>query len=126
MMPQSVFRRSSHVFKKIMFPGKYIQGIGVLAELPSLVELFGKKGLILASPTPYKEILPKMDIHLSGHSLSVERFGGECCEKELSRLAEVIREKNVDVVVAIGGGKAIDTAKIAADRASIPVIVVPT
>lgn len=109
-----------------MFPGKYIQGIGALAELPSLIETFGKQGLILASPTPYKEILPQMDIDLSGHSLSVERFGGECCENELSRLAEVIREKNVDVVVAIGGGKAIDTAKIAADRANIPVIVVPT
>ena len=31
-----------------------------------------------------------------------------------------------DVIVGMGGGKTIDTAKIAADRAGIPVIVVPT
>jgi len=41
-------------------------------------------------------------------------------------LADIINDKNVDVLVGMGGGKAIDTAKIAADRARIPVIVVPT
>ena len=32
----------------------------------------------------------------------------------------------MDVLVGMGGGKTIDTAKIAADRANIPVLVVPT
>ena len=114
------------MLKKILFPGKYIQGAGALAELPSLVKLFGRKGLILASPTAYKEILPRSGIDLSAHSLSVERFAGECCERELTRVATIIREKRVDVLVGMGGGKTIDTAKIAADRANIPVLVVPT
>jgi len=114
------------MLKKILFPGKYIQGAGALAELPSLVKLLGRHGLIIASPTSYKEILPCGGMDLKAHSLAVERFAGECCENELSRLAAIIREKNVDVLVGMGGGKTIDTAKIAADRANIPVIVVPT
>lgn len=114
------------MLNRILFPGKYIQGAGALVELPSQVKRFGRQGLILASPTPYKEILPHSGIDLDAHSLPVERFAGECCEKELSRLAEIIREKNVDVLVGLGGGKTIDTAKIAADRANIPVLVVPT
>ena len=114
------------MLKKMLFPGKYLQGAGALAELPSLVKLFGKRGLILASPTAYRDLLPGSGIDLSAHALSVERFAGECCEKELSRVAAIIREDNVDVLVGMGGGKAIDTAKIAADRADIPVIVVPT
>jgi glycerol dehydrogenase len=114
------------MLKKILFPGKYIQSAGALAELPSLVSLFGRQGLILASPTAYKDILPHSGLDLDAHALAVERFGGECCEKELSRLAAIIREKNVDVLVGMGGGKTIDTAKIAADRARIPVVIVPT
>jgi len=114
------------MLKKIMFPGKYIQGIGALDELPSLIKLFGGQGLILASPTVHKTILPYRVMDLQAHSLLVEQFAGECCEKELSRLAAIIREKHVDVLVGMGGGKTIDTAKIAADRANISVLVVPT
>ncbi len=114
------------MLKKVLFPGKYIQGVGALEELPSLIKLFGRKGLILASPTSHKKILPDSGMDLNAHSVAVERFAGECCEKELSRVAAIIREKNVDVLVGMGGGKAIDTAKIAADRANIPVLVVPT
>ena len=114
------------MLKKVLFPGKYIQGVGALKELPSLIKLFGKQGLILASPTSSKTILPDSGIDLHQHSLLAERFAGECCEKELSRLADIIRKKNIDVLVGMGGGKTIDTAKIAADRANIPVVIVPT
>jgi len=41
-------------------------------------------------------------------------------------MRRIIRENNVDVLVGMGGGKTIDTAKIAADRANIPVVIVPT
>ncbi len=111
---------------KSLFPGKYIQGVGALDELPALVGQFGRRGLILASSTACQKILPQRAWAQQGHDLAIERFAGECCELELSRLATVIRERNVDVLVGMGGGKAIDTAKIAADRANIPVLVVPT
>jgi len=111
---------------KMVFPGKYIQGAGAAGELPGLVKLFGSQGLILASPTVHKGVLPESGIDLDANALFVEPFGGECCEKELSRVAAIIREKNVDVLVGMGGGKTIDTAKIAADRAAIPVLIVPT
>ena len=111
---------------KMVFPGKYIQGAGAAGELPVLVKLFGSQGLILASPTVHKRVLPESGIDLDANALLVEPFGGECCEKELSRVAAIIREKNVDVLVGMGGGKTIDTVKIAADRAAIPVLIVPT
>lgn len=114
------------MLKKAVFPGKYIQGAGALYELPSLIKLYGRRGMILTTPTAYEKILPESGLDLSAHSLIAERFAGECCEKEVSRLAALIQEKNVDVLVGMGGGKTIDTAKIAADRANISVIIVPT
>lgn len=109
---------------KAAFPGKYMQGENALYELPGLVSLLGKKALILASPTAKNKLLPQYD--LVGYGIEVEEFRGECCEKELERLAGIISSKRVDILVGMGGGKTIDTAKIAADRAGIPVIIVPT
>jgi glycerol dehydrogenase len=82
--------------------------------------------LILASPTTFRKVLPACGTDWAARKTLVESFGGECCETELARVAEIIRKHQVDVIVGMGGGKTIDTAKIAADRANIPVIVVPT
>lgn len=111
---------------KMVFPGKYIQGAGAVGELPALVKLFGNRALILASPTVRKHVLPETGLDLKANDLLVMEFGGECCERELSRVAAAIAEENVDVVVGMGGGKTIDTAKIAADRAGVPALIVPT
>lgn len=114
------------MFKKATFPGKYIQGAGAIGELPRLIELLGKQGLVLASPSVKSKVLPKCGIDFAARAIRVETFGRECCEKELARLAALIAQEHVDVLVGMGGGKTIDTAKIAADRANIPVIIVPT
>jgi glycerol dehydrogenase len=105
---------------KAVFPGKYIQGENALNQLPDLIKLIGKKGLILASTTVINNIIP------ASLGIEAEEFMGECCEKEISRILEIIRQKKADVLIGMGGGKTIDTAKIAADRAGIPVIIVPT
>jgi glycerol dehydrogenase len=114
------------MFKKAVFPGKYIQGVGAISELPALIDLLGKHGLILASPTVHDKVLPEYNVDWSDRGIPIEVFHGECCEDELSRLAAAITQTHADVLVGMGGGKTIDTAKIAADRAGIPVIIVPT
>jgi glycerol dehydrogenase len=112
--------------KKAVFPGKYIQGVGAISELLPLIDLLGKQGLILASPSVNDKVLPGCGLDWSGRDIHIEVFGGECCENELSRLSATIAQTKADILVGMGGGKTIDTAKIAADRASIPVIIVPT
>lgn len=114
------------MLRKTVFPGKYIQGQGVLRELPRFIDLLGSKGLILASPTVKTKILPAIFKNSFPDRVPVEEFRGECCEEELSRLSRLIGQEGINVIVGMGGGKTIDTAKIAADRAGIPVIVVPT
>jgi glycerol dehydrogenase len=114
------------MFKKAVFPGKYIQGVGAVCELPALIELLGKKGMILASPSVIEKVLPRSGLNLERQTIHTTSFLGECCEEELARLSLIITQKKVGVLVGMGGGKTIDSAKIAADRANIPVIVVPT
>lgn len=114
------------MFNKAVFPGKYIQGMGAIEELPQLIKLLGTQGLVFASPTVGEKVIPQCGVDLKAGSIPVEIFEGECCEKEVTRLSSIIGEKHVNVLVGMGGGKTIDTAKIAADRAGIPVIIIPT
>lgn len=114
------------MINKAAFPSQYLQGQGILNELPALINLFGSKGLILASKNVKEKILPVYGNDIIASQISVELFSGECCENELNRLDAIIKRENIDVFVGMGGGKTIDTAKIAADRAGISVIVVPT
>jgi glycerol dehydrogenase len=111
--------------RKAIFPGVYLQGDGALSALPELMHSLGGAGLVICAPSAFEKVVPSIADLLPQGSRAV-RFGRECCERELARLSALIEESRAGVVVAIGGGKAIDTAKIVADRARLPVIVAPT
>ena len=112
--------------KTASFPGKYIQGSGAILELESIIRRFGSKALILISKTAKKYLPADYFQPPLSAMISIEDFGGECCEEALEDLSHRIGQSKSDVIVGMGGGKVIDTAKIAADRASLPIIIVPT
>lgn len=62
----------------------------------------------------------------SGLTLVFEKFGGECTRKEIDRLRGVYEAHGCRVIVGVGGGKALDTAKGVAYYEECPVITVPT
>ncbi len=112
-------------FRKAIFPGLYLQGDGASSVVPELMQSLGGAGLVICAPSAFEKVLPAIVDALPQGS-RVERFGRECCERELTRLSTLAAESCAGVVVAVGGGKAIDTAKIVADRVRLPAIVVPT
>lgn len=111
---------------KALFPGMYLQGSGAIKELPALLRRYGSKALLLGSPRVLSSILPSYEDFLPPGLFTPEKFAGECSEKELLRIQDRISAEQVDLVIGMGGGKTIDTAKIAADRAGLPVVIVPT
>lgn len=53
-------------------------------------------------------------------------FGGEASREEVSRIGTLAKDNSVDFIVALGGGKTIDTAKAIADDLGLQVAVLPT
>jgi glycerol dehydrogenase len=110
-----------------VFPGRYVQAAGALAELPEEVARLGRSALVVAGGTAARSIIPRyLDDWRRRLEVTVEPFGGECSDHEIARLAEVARQRDCEVIVGAGGGKVIDTAKAVAHATGARTAVVPT
>lgn len=113
----------------IKAPCKYSQGKGELGKLGLNVKKMGNKFFLLCTANTRKRVGEIMEESLK----SVEKeyvfcdFNGECSKAEISRVMEEFEKAGCDVMVGAGGGKAIDTAKAAAENlGGRPVVIIPT
>lgn len=112
----------------LIAPNKYVQGRGELANLQSYTKPLGKKPLILISQSGYGRFGKVLE---SGYgadkdSLVFDYFNGECSNGEITRISGLVKEHSCDVIVGVGGGKILDTAKAVAYHQGLPVAIVPT
>ena len=66
------------------------------------------------------------NLEAAGMSYTRVAFQGEASRSEIARAVEIARETHSDVVLGLGGGKAIDSAKAIADEADLPGVILPT
>jgi len=101
---------------RLMFPGKIIFGVGALDTLGDEANrLAVRRALIITDPGVYQAgLVDPVKERLSGAKLSVD----VCAEAEpeptftrLNALAEKFRTSKYDLLVGIGGGSSLDTAK---------------
>lgn len=110
-----------------IFPGRYVQAEGALETLADEVRRLGSSALLIAGNTAAKKIIPdRLAAWREQVPLTVEQFSGESSEEEIQRLAHVAQARGCDVVVGMGGGKAIDTAKAVGYAVKARVAIVPT
>ena len=110
-----------------IFPGKYIQGCGAVRTVAAETARFGKKGFFLCARSAFENILPGLRAQAGNKfAVAAEKFGGESTVAEMERISALARAAGADFIAGIGGGKTLDTAKAAADKLSLPVVIIPT
>ena len=108
-----------------IFPGRYVQGAGALRSLAEEVGRLGKKALAIVDRAVDPIVAPYLK-PAGGVTFVCNEFCGECCDAEIERLAAVVRKEACNVIVGVGGGKALDTAKAVGFTTEHPVLIVPT
>lgn len=110
-------------------PARYVQGSGALSRLAQYTAPYGDTVLIVLSEGGKKRLrgpLDKSQADAPGQRFVEEAFSGECTMAEIERLAGIAKDIGAGLVVGMGGGKVIDTAKGAAHVADLPVMIAPT
>jgi glycerol dehydrogenase len=114
--------------KVFIAPGRYVQGRNALNEAGVLVGALGKRVMTLWDAQVKGIVGETLLASLQGAGLSVEDvlFNGDSTKAEAARVAQLIHERKVDVIIGVGGGKTLDTAKAAAAATGVKVVTCPT
>lgn len=114
--------------KTMISPSKYIQGENELQNLGEYVLDFSEKALLVASDADQRRVQSYLDEAIKKHSFQIVygKFNEECTKKEISRMQDIAQKNGCGVIIGLGGGKALDTAKATSHMLKLPVIIVPT
>jgi len=114
--------------RTVVSPGRYLQGAGAIARLGEFLRAIGDTPLVIADDVVWGLIGDDVEASLTAASLPVrrEQFNGVATAAEIDRIVDLIAESGADVVVGVGGGSTIDTAKSAGFLAGIRWVSVPT
>ncbi|MFM9269650.1 glycerol dehydrogenase [Halomonas elongata] len=95
-----------------VFPSRYIQGREALQEMKHHLAALGGSAMLVVDPGIAEWMMPRTIKAIAGAvELEFFDFAGEPEENEMRRLAAAVAARGCDMVIGIGGGKAIDTAK---------------
>ncbi|MGX8940107.1 iron-containing alcohol dehydrogenase family protein [Symbiopectobacterium sp. Eva_TO] len=115
--------------QQVYFPARVVRGAGVINRLGTIASALGKRVLVLGGKHALEVASALIDAQLTGAGVikcADIWYGGECSETQILRLAQDVRTHAADVIIAVGGGKALDTGKAVGLETSRPVITLPT
>lgn len=114
--------------KILISPNGYVQGSGVLKRIGEQVKKLGDKGLAIVDKALLSVVEGDVEKSCQENNISIsfEIFHGECSLEEINRLQDVGKNFAANMILGVGGGKTIDTAKAVAYYMGLPVVVVPT
>lgn len=109
-------------------PLKYVQGRDALLKFHEEMGYMGKRWLFICSNSGYKACHDKIEKSFGDLEdyRRYEVFGGISSKGEIAKMQKIVEEDNIDTVVAVGGGSAVDTAKATAYYSGKHIVVVPT
>ncbi|NBM54426.1 iron-containing alcohol dehydrogenase [Proteus sp. G2669] len=116
------------MLKVIQSPAKYIQGPDALFHIGKYAKPFGNRALIIADKFVMELVGSTVKDSMSQYEVNghFELFNGECTHNEINRLSELAKAQASLVIIGVGGGKTLDTAKAVAYKCQLPVVISPT
>lgn len=112
----------------VQFPN-YTIGQSAIEKLSEICGTYGTYGVVIGGYTALEKVKEKLYEAISGSKLRLIDelwYGGECSETNIKSIVENIKDKELDFIIGVGGGRALDTAKAVANRLQVPIFTIPT
>ena len=109
-------------------PTQVIQGEGIISQAGEDISRLGKRPLVVGG----KQTLELISDHLKPIfkqfklTAGFDTYSPDCSETSLKNLTEATQNHEADLIIGVGGGKALDTAKLLAHQQQLPIITIPT
>lgn len=112
----------------LVAPTQVIRGEGCLGRSGEAIASLGKRPLVLGGDRTLALVREQLQSLFKKYKLSASEgvYHPDCSESSLELLKAAVKEHQADVIIGIGGGKALDLAKLLAYQSKIPVITSPT
>lgn len=109
-------------------PAQVIRGQGVLATVGSAIAQLGQRPLLVGGDRSLARVDPLLQPAFKEHRLDATQasYHPDCSEATLAILRQAAQTHRADVIIGVGGGKALDTAKLLAHQCGLPSVTVPT
>ena len=114
--------------RSVSSPKKFLIGAGLFDQAGEYLAEHGDHVFIIADSFFLERITQSTvpQLQMQGMRSHVEPFAGECTSDEIARLAAALQAAGCNVILGVGGGKALDAAKAVAHQCKVPQVLVPT
>lgn len=103
-------------------PAQVVRGVGALSQAGEAIARLGKRPLVVGGDKLRTSgIMPSLPLQIAQAS-----YSPDCSESSLKALREAAHNHQADLIIGIGGGKALDTAKLLAYQCQLPIVTIPT
>ena len=109
-------------------PARVLRGENCLANSGQEIAKLGMRPFVVGGNNTLDTIKPFLEPVLKAEKLVSQSasYSPDCAESSLLKLKNLVKEHQADLVIGVGGGKALDTAKLLAHQCSLPIVTIPT
>ncbi len=109
-------------------PAQVLRGQGVLIRAGAAIARLGQRPLLVGGDRSLAIVHPQLQPVFKEHRLQAAQvsYHPDCSEAVLAALRQRVQTHQADVIIGVGGGKALDTSKLLANQCGLPIVTIPT
>ena len=109
-------------------PARVLRGENCLTNSGRDLAKLGTRPLVVGGDYTLEAVKPFLEPLLQAQGLVglSSSYSPDCAESSLLRLKETVQQHQADLIIGVGGGKALDLSKLLAYQCDLPLVTIPT